>query len=50
MENVSQYPLSVIAFLQLSNLKLDQPVYFPGNERHGIWSSKNLVTIVAPRL
>jgi hypothetical protein len=48
MENVTQYPLSVIAFLQISNLRLDQPVYFPGNERHGIWSSKHLVTVHAP--
>jgi len=45
MENVTKYPIIVFAFLKLSNLTLDQPVFFPGNERHGIWSSPSLVTI-----
>ena len=38
-------PICVIVFLKLSNLSLDQPVFFPGNERHGIWSSPRLVTV-----
>jgi len=45
MENVARYPLCVIAFLKISNLSLEQPVYFPGNERHGIWSCPRLVTV-----
>jgi len=45
MENISKYPICVYLFLQLSNLTLDQPVFFPGNERHGIWSSPSLTTI-----
>ena len=48
MENVTSYPLTVFAFLEFSSLTLDQPVFFPGNERHGIWSSKHLVTVSAP--
>lgn len=51
MENVTKYPICVFLFLQFSNLTLDQPVFFPGNDRHGIWSSPSLVTIypVPPR-
>ncbi|MBV8611032.1 MAG: hypothetical protein JO034_26680, partial [Singulisphaera sp.] len=48
MENMSKFPVCVFVFLQISDLKLDQLVYFPGNERHGIWSSKNLVTVYPP--
>jgi Permuted papain-like amidase enzyme, YaeF/YiiX, C92 family len=48
MENVTKYPFTVFAFLQFSGLTLDQPVYFPGNDRHGIWSSKHLLTVYAP--
>ena len=36
-------------FPKLSNLSLDQPVYFPGNERHGIWSCPRLVTVYESR-
>jgi hypothetical protein len=45
MENVSRFPICVFLFLKLSNLTLEQRVYFPGNERHGIWSSPRLMTI-----
>jgi hypothetical protein len=48
MENIQEYPLCVTVFLRISNLTLDQFVYFPGNDRHGIWSSRYLTTIVAP--
>jgi hypothetical protein len=45
MENITRYPICVFVFLKLSNLTLDKVAYFPGNDRHGIWSSPNLVTI-----
>jgi Permuted papain-like amidase enzyme, YaeF/YiiX, C92 family len=48
MENVSEFPLCVMGFLQFTDLTLDLPVYFPGNERHGIWSSPSLTTVVGP--
>ncbi len=48
MENIHQFPLCVLGFTSLTSLKLDQPVYFPGNERHGIWSSSLLETVYPP--
>jgi hypothetical protein len=48
MENITKYPICVMGFLQASNLNLEQEVYFPGNERHGIWSSPHLMTVYAP--
>jgi hypothetical protein len=48
MENITRYPICVLVFLKISDLKLDQPVFFPGNERHGIWSSPSLMTVYAP--
>ena len=45
MENITRYPICVLVFLKISNLSLDQPVYFPGNEQHGIWSCPRLVTV-----
>ena len=45
MENVSQYPISVMGFLKATPLTLELPVYFPGNTRHGIWSSSKLMTV-----
>jgi hypothetical protein len=45
MENAAKFPIRMFAFQALSAvtldepLSLDQPVFFPGNERHGIWSS-----------
>lgn len=45
MENAAQFPICMMAFTYLSPLKLDQPVYFPGNERHGIWASPLLETV-----
>ena len=29
-------------------LSFEQPVFFPGNERHGIWSCRQLVVVVPP--
>ncbi len=48
MENVTKYPICVFGFLRFSDLSLDQLAWFPGNERHGIWSSPNLVTVYPP--
>ncbi len=45
MENISRYPVAVFVFMRLSNLTLDQAAYFPGNDRHGIWSSPFLTTV-----
>jgi hypothetical protein len=45
MENISNYPVRVFVFLRLSHLTLDQAAYFPGNDRHGIWSSPLLTTV-----
>ena len=48
MENADQYPIVIMAFTKLSHLTLDQEVFFPGNDRHGIWSSPHLVTVYDP--
>jgi hypothetical protein len=45
MENINQFPICVLGFTTLTSLKLDQAVFFPGNERHGIWSSPSLETV-----
>jgi hypothetical protein len=45
MESIARYPMCVLASLKFSHLSLDQPVYFPGNERHGIWSCPRMVTV-----
>ena len=48
MENASKFPICMMAFGKISNLTLEQPVFFPGNDRHGIWSSSHLMTVYAP--
>ena len=48
MENIEQFPICVLGFTSLTSLTLDKPVFFPGNERHGIWSSTLLETIYPP--
>ena len=48
MENAEKFPLCMYGFSNFSNLRLDQAVYFPGNERHGIWSCPLLETVFAP--
>jgi hypothetical protein len=45
MERAAEYPVCIFAFMHLSSLRLDQEVFFPGNERHGIWSCPNLQTV-----
>jgi hypothetical protein len=45
MENITQYPICVVAAVSFARLSLEQRVYLPGNERHGIWSCPNLVTV-----
>jgi hypothetical protein len=45
-EHLSDYPLTTFAFLQGSEfvagraITLEQPVFLPGNERHGVWGRR----------
>ncbi len=54
MERASDYPLSMIGLRLASEYALERPlsfdqlVYFPGNERYGIWSAKQMITVVPP--
>ena len=54
MENATRYPIRIFVIQALSTitikkpLSLEQQVYFPGNERHGIWSSSYLETVYPP--
>jgi Permuted papain-like amidase enzyme, YaeF/YiiX, C92 family len=48
MEHAAEFPICMFAFEHLTSLRLDQPVYFPGNERHGVWSSPSLVAVWPP--
>ena len=56
MEHAYEVPFQVLALQYVSRwllkkpLTLEQPVYFPGNERHGIWSSDKLILIYPPTL
>jgi hypothetical protein len=53
-EYLTSFPLTALLIPPVSGLVLDrpitleQPVYLPGNERHGIWSSPLLETVVGP--
>ena len=53
-EFLDRYPLTALAAPCISQLilehpiTLEQPVYLPGNEHQGIWSSSLLNTVVAP--
>jgi hypothetical protein len=49
MERAPEFPICMFMFQKLSTLTLEQAVYFPGNERHGIWSCPSLVTVYPPR-
>lgn len=55
MEHAAEKPLPIIIIqlcseFQLEHpLSLEQPVFFPGNERHGIWSSPILETVYEPK-
>ena len=50
-EHLTSYPLTVFGLLYGSGLVLDQPytleqaVFLPGNERHGVWGSALLETV-----
>jgi hypothetical protein len=48
MENAPQFPICMFMFQKLSTLTLEQAVYFPGNDRHGIWSCPSLTTVYPP--
>ena len=54
MERAPEFPACIFGFRLASRYTLEHPlnfdtqVYFPGNERHGIWSAKQLVTVVPP--
>ena len=54
MERAPEFPACMFGLRFCSRYVLETPltfdseVYFPGNERHGIWSAKQLMTIVEP--
>jgi hypothetical protein len=53
-EYLASFPLTAFLIPPLSGLVLDrpitleQPVYLPGNERHGMWASPLLETVIGP--
>ena len=55
-EKLGDYTLTALAIPLLSGLfvehpiTLEQPVYLPGNERHGMWASPLLETVFGPEL
>jgi hypothetical protein len=54
MERASEYPVCMFGLRAASKYVLDKPltfddlVFFPGNERHGIWSARQLMTVIPP--
>jgi len=54
MERAPEYPLCMFGLRIASIYSLEQPltfdtrVFFPGNDRHGIWSAKQLMTVIPP--
>jgi hypothetical protein len=54
MERAPEFPLCMFGLRFASQYMLERPltfdtlVYFPGNERHGIWSAKQLMTVIPP--
>ena len=54
MERATEFPLPLLVLAFASRYQLKRPltpdslVYFPGNDRHGIWSAKQLMTVVPP--
>jgi hypothetical protein len=54
MERATEFPLCLMGLSLASQCVLEHPlnaetqVYFPGNERHGIWSSPYLKVVVQP--
>ena len=53
-EYLASFPLTALLIPRVSGLVLDrpitleQPVYVPGNERHGVWASPLLETVFGP--
>ena len=53
-EYLASFPLTALLIPPVSGLVLDrpitleQPVYLPGNERHGVWASPLLETVFGP--
>jgi hypothetical protein len=53
-EYLTGFPLTALLVPPITGLvldrpiTLDQPVYLPGNERHGMWASPLLETVIAP--
>ena len=54
MERASEFPLQMFGIRFASKYALERPltfdqlVYFPGNENHGIWAARQLMTVVPP--
>lgn len=54
MERATEFPLCMLGLGLASKYVLDKPltaeteVYFPGNERHGIWSATQLEVVIPP--
>ena len=54
MERAPEFPACMFGLRFFSKYALERPltfdseVYFPGNDRHGIWSAKQLMTVVPP--
>jgi hypothetical protein len=54
MERAPEFPVCMFGIRFASNYMLEEPltfntlVFFPGNERHGIWSARQLMTIIPP--
>ena len=54
MERAAEYPVCMFGLRAASKYILDKPltfddlVFFPGNERHGIWSARQLTTVIPP--
>lgn len=52
MERAAEFPVCMVGLQMASRVMLDEPltfehaVYFPGNDRHGIWASPALETVV----
>jgi hypothetical protein len=52
MERAVEFPICMFGIHLASRLALDRPLtadteaFFPGNERHGIWACKQLVTVI----
>jgi hypothetical protein len=54
MERATEFPIPLLVLAFASRYQLEHPltpdslVFFPGNERHGIWSAKQLMTVIPP--